>query len=80
MMPTLKSGQTVWCHQYRNFKTGQVVVAFVGGREVIKRISKIDGHTIYLSVDDPQHMHKGRYYAKISDSKIEGVVFWPRNL
>ncbi len=80
MSPTLKDGQLVICHQVRNFRPGQVVVAFVKGREVIKRIGKIDRGKIYLTVDDSKHAHNGEYYASITDSKIAGVVMWPRNL
>jgi phage repressor protein C with HTH and peptisase S24 domain len=80
MKPTLKDGQLVMCHQVRDFKKGQIVVAFVNGREVIKRISKIQSGSVYLKVDSLEHAHKGKYYAKIPDSMIEGVVFWPRNL
>ena len=80
MMPTLTDGQVVLCHQFRKFKAGQIVVAFVRGKEVIKRISKIENHMVYLAVDDDEHAHNGKYYAKIADSNIEGVVFWPKNL
>lgn len=78
MTPTLRSGQIVLCHQIRNFKKGQIVVAFVGGREVVKRIGKIEKGTVYLVVDDDKHKHAGEFYAKIPDSKVEGIVFWPR--
>jgi phage repressor protein C with HTH and peptisase S24 domain len=80
MLPTLRPGQVVVCHVIRKFSVGQIVVAFVGGREVIKRIYKIEGSDIYLGVDDTVHAHNGEYYAKIIDSNIVGVVFWPKNL
>lgn len=80
MTPTLKPGQTVLFHQIRNFEVGQIVIAFVGGREVVKRIAKIENGKIYLSVDDKQHAHNGKYFASITDDKIEGVLFWPRKL
>jgi SOS-response transcriptional repressor LexA len=79
MTPTLRSGQLVFCHQLRDFKNGQLVIAFVKGREVIKRIAKIEQGRVYLSVDDAKHAHNGTYYAVVPDSKIEGVIFWPRN-
>lgn len=80
MTPTLQNGKLVICHQIRNFKEGQIVVVFVDGREVIKRIVKLDEGKVYLSVDDTKHAHNGKYYAVVSDNKIEGTVFWPRNL
>ena len=80
MTPTLYDGQTVICHQFRGFKKGQIVVAFVKNTEVIKRVVKVDVDKIYLGVDGKKHAHNGKYYAVISDTKVEGVVFWPRNL
>jgi phage repressor protein C with HTH and peptisase S24 domain len=80
MLPTLRPGQIVICNEIRKFSVGQIVVAFVKGREVIKRIVEIDGATIYLGVDDSAHAHNGKYYARIIDRDIMGVVFWPRNL
>lgn len=80
MTPTLENGQIVLCHQIRGYKKGQVVVAFVKNKEVIKRILKVDKDKIYLGVDDQKHAHNGKYYAILPDTKIEGIVFWPRNL
>lgn len=80
MMPTISEGQIVVCHQIRGFKKGQIVVAFVNNLEVIKRVVKVVDDKIYLGVDDKKHAHNGKYYAVISDIKVEGVVFWPRNL
>ncbi len=78
MTPTLKNGRLVLFHQVRDFRVGQIVIAFVDGIEVVKRISKIDRGKIYLSVDDKKHAHNGKYYAVVTDSKIEGILLWPR--
>lgn len=80
MTPTLTGGQLVLCHQIRGYKKGQIVVAFVNNKEVIKRIVRIDRDKIFLGVDDQKHAHNGKYYAVITDSKIEGIVFWPKKL
>lgn len=80
MSPTLKEGQVVVFHQIRNFKVGQIVIAFVKGKEVIKRIAKIENGKIYLAVEDKKHAHNGKFYASVTDSKISGVLLWPRNL
>ena len=78
MMPVLNEGQMIFAHQIRNFKEGQVVVAFVNGREVIKRIIKIDNGSIYLQGDNKDHSTDSRTYGPIPDRNVEGVVFWPK--
>jgi len=80
MTPILRDGQITVCHRFHGYKPGQIVIAFVDGREVIKRIAKIQKNMVFLVVDDEAHAHHGKYYAKIQDNKIVGVVFWPRNL
>ncbi len=73
MRPTLRPGQIVWAHEIRSFRKGQVVVAFVGDREVVKRIESIENGVVTLVGDNAE---KSNTY-KVSDTKIEGVVFWP---
>ncbi len=78
MHPTLREGQIVAAHMMRNFKVGQVVIAFIDTREVVKRIAKIENNgRIYLQGDNESESTDSREYGYISDSKIEGVVFWP---
>ncbi len=78
MKPTLRPGQIVWAHEVRQFRAGQVVIAFVDGREVIKRIESIENGQVYLVGDNPEYSTDSREYGSIPDTKIEGVVFWPR--
>jgi nickel-type superoxide dismutase maturation protease len=78
MKPTLRNGQLVFAHEVRKFRVGQVVIAFVHGKEVIKRITKIKNGSVYLQGDNPDESTDSREYGPIPDSKIEGVVFFPR--
>jgi len=80
MLPALKPGQIVLCHEIRQFRQGQVVVAFVGDREVIKRIASIENGRIFLVGDNEKKSTDSRHYGSVTDTKIEGTVFWPRNL
>ncbi|MFT4532620.1 MAG: phage repressor protein C with HTH and peptisase S24 domain [Candidatus Saccharimonadales bacterium] len=77
MNPTLKDGQLIVCHRVRKFIVGQVVVAFMNGREVVKRITKVDGGRIFLEGDNKDNSTDSRTHGSVVDSKIEGVVFWP---
>lgn len=78
MSPSLSEGQVVIAHQMRNFREGQIVIAFVDGREVIKRIVQIKGGSVYLEGDNKASSTDSRVYGPVADANIEGVVFWPR--
>jgi phage repressor protein C with HTH and peptisase S24 domain len=80
MSPTLKNNQLIICSHDRDIKSGNVVVAFVKNREVVKRVAKMESGHVFLESDNKAHRHGSRYYAKIIDTKIEGKVIWPRNL
>lgn len=78
MKPTLKDGQIVFAHTMRNFRVGQVVIIFVKGKSVIKRISEIENNgRVYLLGDNEKESTDSRSYGSVVDSKIEGTVFWP---
>lgn len=80
MLPTLSDGQIVIAHQIRNFKVGQVVIAHVNGREVVKRITKIKNGSVYLLGDNEKHSTDSRTFGYISDVNIQGIVFWPKGV
>lgn len=80
MYPTLVEGQIVWCHEIRQFKVGQIVVAFIDGREVIKRIASLENGRVFLVGDKEDKSTDSRQYGSVTDTKIEGTVFWPRKL
>lgn len=78
MYPTLTDGQLVMAHMIRNFREGQVVIAFAGSREVIKRIKKIENGRVFLEGDNKKASTDSNTYGSIADTDIEGIVFWPR--
>jgi phage repressor protein C with HTH and peptisase S24 domain len=78
MRPTLKHGQIVWAHELRSYREGQVVIAFVRGKEVIKRIEKIEKGKIFLIGDNKERSNDSRDYGSIPDTNIKGIVFWPK--
>lgn len=77
MLPTLKNKTVVLCRQTRSLREGQVVVAFINGREVIKRIREINDADIFIVGDNEAQSTDSRSYGPIGDQYIEGVVFWP---
>jgi phage repressor protein C with HTH and peptisase S24 domain len=78
MLPTLKPGKFVLAHHTRTFKPGQIIVVFVNGREMIKRIDRHENGKVFLLGDNPEKSTDSRKFGWVGDQYIEGVVFWPR--
>ena len=77
MDPSLSDGQIVLFLSSRNFKVGDIVIAFVDGREVVKRITKIKGHKVFLEGDNKTSSTDSRKYGWISDVHISGKIVFP---
>ncbi|MDX1738801.1 MAG: S26 family signal peptidase [Alphaproteobacteria bacterium] len=77
MEPTLKEGQLVLLSKARNFKQGDVVIAFIDGREVIKRISKYKNGQMFLEGDNQLGSTDSNNYGWVVDTHVEGKVIFP---
>ena len=79
MKPTFREGQTVLVSLFRRYKEGDIVVAYVNKREVIKRIQEMreDGQ-VFLVGDNPKYSTDSREYGWVPDRYISGKVVWPR--
>lgn len=73
MLPVLRDGDVVVAWQAR-LKPGQVVVARRGGREIIKRIERLEQDHVYVAGDNRDESQDSRHYGKINRSAILGVV------
>jgi len=73
MSPSLRSGDILVVKQ-SPLKRGNIVIASVKGREVIKRIDKIQDDTVYLLGDNLAHSTDSRAYGFVSKQAILGVV------
>lgn len=74
MEPNFREGSVVVAVQTRNFKKGDVVVAFVDGHEVVKRVSHIDRSK--GCVDLVSDNVEGSTYKNVSDRHLEGKVIF----
>ena len=74
MEPRFKEGRIVLVSQTRNFKKGDVVVAFIDGHEVVKRILRVD--KVYGQVDLVSDNPEGSSYSNVSDRHLEGKVIF----
>lgn len=77
MLPTLKPGQDVlvWCWFIKP-KKGDIVAIKVNGKEMIKRIQKMDGRTYFVLGDNEKESTDSRKFGPIKRSQIIGQVIW----
>lgn len=80
MAPTLRNNQIVIVRLTRNFHVGDVVVAYVSGRDVIKRITKMTNGKVYLEGDNSLASTDSRSFGWLSDQYIEGKVIFLRRV
>ena len=78
MSPTLQQGQTILVSHSRNYSQGDVVVAFVDGREVIKRVKEYKNGQLFLIGDNPDSSTDSRTFGWLVDRRVHVKVIWPR--
>lgn len=74
MEPTLKQGRVVIASPLLSAGERDVVVARVDGREIIKRIKKIEDNKYFLVGDNPSHSRDSRRFGAVEESAILGRV------
>jgi nickel-type superoxide dismutase maturation protease len=79
MEPSLKEGQIILVSQTRVFSRGDVVVVFVKGREVIKRISDQKEGKVFLEGDNKRASTDSRHYGWVIDRHVIGKVVFPNS-
>ncbi len=77
MNPNYRNGQVVLVSYLGNYSVGDVVVALMNGREVIKRISKMSKGKMYLVGDNKHNSTDSRTHGWIMETHILGKVVWP---
>jgi phage repressor protein C with HTH and peptisase S24 domain len=79
MLPLFKHGGIVICFDKRP-KIGDVVVATIDDKEVIKRVDQLTDKKVYLIGDNQASSTDSRTYGYISKQSIVGVVIFYMNL
>lgn len=74
MESTLKQGRIVLVTPLFGFKRGDVVVARIDKRDIIKRIVRINNGKITLAGDNPAHSRDSRNFGEIGGENILGRV------
>lgn len=78
MEPTLKMGQEVlcfnWAYIFIQPKVGDIVVVKVNGKEMVKRIQKVDGRRIFIMGDNKKDSLDSRELGWIDKKNLIGKV------
>ncbi|MDO8265683.1 MAG: S26 family signal peptidase [Candidatus Saccharibacteria bacterium] len=78
MSPTLTDGQLILLYKTRKFKVGDVVVAFMNHREVVKRIIEMSNGYVFLEGDNKNHSTDSREHGKLIDRHVIGKIVLPK--
>lgn len=80
MFPTLNEGQDVlcfnWAYVFSKRKVGDIIVITIKGKELVKRIHKINDRLIYVQGDNKSESTDSRSFGPIKKSEILGKVIW----
>lgn len=78
MKPTLSSGDILIAKSESKINVGNVVIAKVNGREIVKRISKLRDSEAYILGDNADASTDSRSLGWIKSDQIIGKVIWPK--
>lgn len=84
MFPTLGNGQDVlsfnWAYLAKLPKTGDIVVIKQSGKEMVKRVQKVQGHLVSVQGDNMKESTDSRHFGPISMNQIVGKVVGNPNI
>lgn len=77
MLPTLKNGEDVlvFCWFYKS-KIGDIVVIKVNGKEMVKRVQKMNGRHIFVTGDNNKESTDSRHFGAVNLDQVIGKVIW----
>lgn len=76
MLPEYRPGTIVVGVSWLRPKVGRVVVARHGGREIIKRVARIENEGIFVLGDNPSRSTDSRSYGYLPPRTIKSVIIW----
>lgn len=74
MQPTLSDGHVIIVFPSKSPAIGDVVVAYCDGKELIKRVIKVQSGTYWVEGDSPERSTDSRHFGWIDKSDILGVM------
>jgi len=80
MLPTLREGQDVlsfnWAYLGKKPKVGDIVVVKVNGKEMVKRIQKVDDRQIFVYGDNMDQSTDSRNFGPVSMDHVIGKLIY----
>lgn len=75
MLPTLKPGQDVlvWCW-FNKYRAGDIVAIKVNGKDMVKRIQKVEGRRIFVEGDNKKISTDSRSFGWVDKKNISGKL------
>lgn len=78
MVPRLEPGRLIVAAKWRkHFRPGDVVIARYRGREIIKRIERIEPSRIFVIGDNLGQSTDSRHFGWLSRRDVIAKVVWP---
>lgn len=78
MLPTLRNGAIILAFKKKHIRVGDVVVARLEGREVVKRVQSILNDEYFLVGDNSAHSSDSRTKGAVQRADILARIVWPR--
>ncbi len=76
MVPSIKQGSYAVMLKYVKIKEGDVVVAIVGSKPIIKRVKKIENNNYTLAGDNKEESTDSRNFGPVNKKEIQGKIVW----
>lgn len=84
MVPTLQPGQDVlsfnWAYLGKKPKVGDIVVVKVNGKDMVKRIHKVNGRGVYVMGDNQGESTDSRNFGTVKMDQIVGKVIYKNDV
>jgi phage repressor protein C with HTH and peptisase S24 domain len=78
MMPTIEPGKLLVASRTSKIKKGNLVIAKVDEREIVKRVSEVKHSKIYVLGDNSNASTDSREFGWLNKSQIIGKIIWPQ--
>ncbi len=80
MLPTLKDGTDVlsfnWAYIGRKPSIGEVIVLNFQGKDLVKRVTKVEGEEIFVEGDNKQDSFDSQDFGTVRASQVVGKVVY----
>lgn len=77
MFPTLKKGQDILSiNWFYKPKVGDIVIIKQEGKEMVKRVQKMDGRRVFVTGDNKDESTDSRHFGSIKMDQVVGKVVY----